>query len=117
MTVKYIISNLQQAFLNKVTLFTVLIHWTIVIIAFYIRGGWNLQIHFYYEPLLSKILLLLNLPAITIAESLSMPLNTLIAENYPLKTTVIFVLSITVQWVLIGYVINKLFLHSKRVQT
>lgn len=111
---KGIIKMLRETIFNRVTLFTVLIHWILVIIAFYERG-WSRDIHFTYEPWVSLIILLLDLPAITIAESISIPLNTLIQENYPLNGVLVFVLIISAQWLMIGCMIKQLFLHRKKL--
>ncbi len=111
---KYFISKLSQIIFNKMTLLIVITHWIFAIFAFYTRVKWNGEIHFTYESWTFSILLLLDLPSIAIAESLSMPLNMLIREYFPINGMLVFIISISFQWFIIGIMANQIYLRRKK---
>lgn len=110
--IKNIIKTLHENLFSKVTFFTVAIHWMLVILAVYERGGLSYRFHFFYEPILFKIIVLLNLPTLIISDSFVSG-NAFIDETHLLRGTLILILSITAQWLIIGCVIKQIFFNKK----
>jgi hypothetical protein len=90
--------------LIKTCAFTVGLHWITVAIVLLTRGNLDRPIHFYYEPLLLKVLLLLDLPALSIAKAFGVSLDVMLLNNSPLSTVIVF-LMITLQWFLVSIIL------------
>ncbi len=97
---------LKEVLLNKVSLLFLLIHWGLFAIAYYIyykRNGFT-YFHFTYEPLPIQALFILDIPAIAII----LLINSFLQAG-ELVFSIIAIIVISVQWVIVGYVIKALY--------
>lgn len=81
----------------------------LVFLGVYQRGGWYLRPHFNYEPLISQFVMLIDIPALAIAESSIMSFYELIDQGYPLTASLGYFTIISIQWLLIGAGVNEIF--------
>ncbi len=91
-------SRLLRAY--QLALFLLTLNWVGLTVEIFRRG--NTPIHFYYESIGFKILLIANLPAITIAEYFSEPTNLLIESRFAPSLALPFIGLISLQWVLVS---------------
>ncbi len=98
----------------------VAVHWILVGIGILIRGDLTTPIHWFYEPLMLKVFLLLDLPALFLTETLAGPFGppfdpsvrhavgqTAIAGT-PYSVTALLIVITTLQWALVGVLIDLL---------
>jgi hypothetical protein len=87
------------------------VHWILYLFGVYWRGHVGYLFgHFIYEPILLMLLFVLDLPAIFVAEYVLFPLfgvGVLInsGQDTSVETT-IFVICMSLQWLLIGYLVG-----------
>ena len=84
--------------------FMIGLHWITVAIALLLRGNLERPIHFYYEPLLLQVLLLLDLPALSIAEAFGVSLDVMLMNIPVLNATLVF-LVISLQWFFVSLIL------------
>lgn len=101
----------KEQFLNKAVAFAVAVHWTLVLIAFLVRGDLRLPLHFYYESVLLKLITLLDFPALMLAEQIGFPIGVTLTESN-ISHIAVSVILVTFQWVLIGLFIGKILLNG-----
>ena len=106
-----IFTNTANIIFSKVTFLTVTIHWLFVLLAVYDRGGLYYSFHFYYEPISFKLISVLNLPTIMVADFVIRGHPFIDADN-PARSIVLLALSITFQWTMIGSFIKYAFFNK-----
>ena len=107
------ISNALKILFNKVTLLTILFQWLLIAAALYQRGYWEFTGHFVSDRPLYQLVVLLNIPAITVAVGFVSPTN-FNSEADTLRDAIIFITTITVQWWIIGFFIKQIFFNKQR---
>ena len=84
----------------------------VVVIAFLFRGGFRSPINFDSESILLNAAFYLDLPALMTAGLLGFELELSISDN-DMSTIVGTVFIVTLQWVLVGYLISKIVTLAK----
>ncbi len=84
---------------------TVGFHWITFLLALFVRGELTSPIHLYYEPFIFQVLLLLDLPAILLAEEIVSPLNPSLTANSIANLAGLFAI-VTLQWICIGIILD-----------
>ena len=106
------IGSAKDLLFNKVAFFTILSQWILIVVALYQRGYWEWTGHFVSDKPLYQLIVLLNIPAITLAAPFLSPTN-FNSEADTLKDAVVFITTITIQWWLIGCAIKQIFFSKK----
>jgi len=97
-------NGLRAFFSNRYGLTFLVGHWVLFGIGVYLRGGpLRLFAHFRYEPLLLKVLTVLDLPAIFIGDLISGTALQGLSDSQALIYTTL----ISIQWILIGYIVKQ----------
>ncbi|MDQ2747739.1 MAG: hypothetical protein M3T96_10835 [Acidobacteriota bacterium] len=104
--------NLLKTICNKVTFFTILFQWVLIAIALQQRGYWEWNGHFASDKILYQLVVLLNIPAITISLPFLSSTN-FNSEADTLKDALVIMATITVQWWIIGFFIKQMFFNKK----
>lgn len=117
--IHYIYAFAKKVSLSRTAWIFFFVHLTVLIIACAQKGTIQ-PIHFEYEFLLYKILFLLNFPASIITGILllpialmTLPVNAETNFNGPYPFMVFIYIGWQIQWLLIGYGIERLFGHKK----
>lgn len=94
--------------INKRALILVVVHWILFAVALWLRDDpFQIDnIHFHYEPVLVKLLTLLDFPALIAAALVGTILPSTSLGNS--LTWVIAALTVSVQWYAVGYLIFRL---------
>ena len=108
-----ILNFIKDFFTNKPGICLVLANFLVAIWGLIEKEGNFRHFHFYYEPLSTKILALINTPAIMFAETVDRlfftyqyHLSAVIISNFEFALIVIFS---CVQWLLVGHIINQIY--------
>lgn len=96
---------IKEILTSKIGYLMVFSHWILCAVAIYQRGGLSFRFHFYYEPFLLKLIVILDLVWIYLVDSMTEPNNGFYGNSCSLGTA--FLLA-GVQWFLIGYFIGKI---------
>lgn len=113
---KDLIRTIFRSLFNKYSGLSVAIHWILVLLSLLLRPDWQRPIHFFYETFLFQLLLLIDLPAIVVAEQIGFPINLSVSEN-SVSSILAVIVMISMQWFLILFVINQILFSFKRVKT
>ena len=101
----------RRVFTSRTAYLFFFAHWILFAVAIYQRGGFIYPFHSEYEPLLVNILIIINLPAIFLIVIIGLVLSVLpqsvLSQFEELKYLICF-LPISLQWLIIGYGIEKL---------
>lgn len=100
---------LRNILTNPIAIAVAAMHWIVVLFAIYGENH-SQPFHFFYEPLLTQFLYLINVLPIMLAGLLALPIVMLLGEN---PTTLNFLLlfnflTISFQWLCIGYLLAYL---------
>lgn len=94
------IKIIKEILTSKTGYFLLAVHWFLCALAIYQRGGLSGSFHFWYEPILLKFLIIVNLFWLILSESLF---------TKELSKVFLFTFfSAGFQWFLIGYFIDKI---------
>lgn len=115
---KKLLSEFTIFFTNKVGILLVLINFVLALSGLFLKEFAYKSFHFIYEPLPIKILIFLNFPAMVAAGLISAvffpsnnrPSSVVNIGGYEFITIVICSIF---QWLLIGYIFNKLFFKKE----
>jgi hypothetical protein len=110
---KSFINKIQELVLSKPTLFTVIVSWAMIILSLHERGFWHWDGHFASESLLFQLVVVLNFPAILIASPFLSD-KIFMNQGEPLRDAFVFIITITIQWILIGCMIKAAFFQKRR---
>ncbi len=110
---KSFISKIQEIIFSKTTLLTVIFGWAIVISALYGRGFWQWDGHFASDSLFFQLVIMLNFPAILIASPF-LSVKSFMNQGEPLKDALVLIIAITIQWILIGCMIEAAFFQKRK---
>lgn len=94
----------MKLILNPVAVAFAAMHWIIALFAIFGEEHTN-PFHFYYEPLLTQFLFVINLPALMVGSLISLPVLYLSDAEGVTTDFLIFAICIpvvTIQWLLIG---------------
>lgn len=107
MTLFYFLRQFMRGLFSRVSLFLIAVHWLLFMIAILFRGSWGAPIHFFYEPALLKLLLLIDFPSIAFAEALGLYIS-----NSGDALTFLEIATLigfpTIQWMIVGSMISAL---------
>ena len=112
MKLRKTVNDFLNTLFNKVTLCTILSQWLLIATALYQRGYWEFTGHFVSDRPLYQLLVLLNFPAILIATNI-LPTS---KEVDTLGEALVFIVTITVQWWIIGFFIKQVFFNRKNAE-
>lgn len=106
---------------SRLGLLLTAINWALFVFCYFTREDVGQPIHLYYERIFFQIIIILNIPAIAVAGLLSLSLgySDAVGEKYWITKPIValgFIFAITIQWLVIGYSIEKLWRRRKEIK-
>lgn len=103
---------LKKVIKSRLGLLLAIFNWLLFSFLYFTRESRGQTIHLYNESIFFQIVVIINIPAITVAGLVVLLLgyNDSIGERYWITKPVVllcFVFAITIQWLIIGYGIEK----------
>jgi len=90
---------------NWSSLTLLVIHWSFFLLGIYVRGEpLRLFDHFLYEPLLLKILFVLDIPGIFLGDLIVGPS----LQGLSALQTCVYIILISLQWTLLGFAVDRI---------
>lgn len=107
------INKIRKLIFSKTTLFTLMISWIVIVSALYYRGSWKWDGHFASDSVFFQLIVILNFPALLLASPV-LSEKSFFNEGEPLKDALIFIITITIQWIVAGCIIKAAFFKGKK---
>lgn len=107
-------SSIRDALLNPTAIAVVIMHWIVALFALFGEDHTE-PFHWYYEPLLTQVLLVINIPASFVTMILALPIayvTGLDGRTADIWMYSVFIVSISAQWFVTGVLIGKLWSPS-----
>ena len=108
---KSLLNFFRRVFTSRTAYLFFFAHWILFAVAIYQRGGIERELHPYYEPLSVNILIFLDLPEVFLADIVSSLVARLGGVEW--LTYIICFFPVSLQWLLIGYGIEKLVKYQQ----
>jgi hypothetical protein len=110
----FLLCQIKNLFTNRIGLAMVFVNLFLALLGIIEKGGDYSSFHFIYEPIPIKILTIINLPIIFLAESIGKTIfpssgsqfGSVETDNFEMLLIVIFSIF---QWLLFGYFCNLIF--------
>ena len=106
---------MRRLIINKYTLASLSLNMALLAVGIYQRGGPR-EFHFIYEPLAIQLHLLINIPAVIVADRAARPFVTnapsVSIMGIPTMEFVVFVFASALQWIIIGGIAQFLKLRK-----
>jgi hypothetical protein len=109
---------MREKFTNPIAIAVASGHWLVVLFAVYGEDHTN-PFHLFYEPFLTKLIILLNAIPLMFASILIFPLLSICGDNQSTLFVglIISFIPITIQWFFIGYVFAKIVELFSRIES
>jgi hypothetical protein len=109
---------MRKIFTNPIAIAIASVHWFVVLFAIYGEEHTN-PFHLFYEPFLTKFLILLNAIPLMFASIFIYPVLSTFGENQftLILGLIISFIPLTIQWLFIGYVFAKVIELFSRTES